>query len=82
MRVIYDKAQRLTRESGVKHHVDHTVPLQSPLVCGLHCEFNLQVITEKENKKKHNRWWPENAQRQSKLFDAPQPKQIQEEMPV
>ena len=56
MRVVYAEAQRLTRITGIQYDVDHVVPLQSPVVCGLHCEFNLRVITSDENKRKQNRW--------------------------
>lgn len=54
----YEEADRLTLESGVEYQVDHIVPLVSDLVCGLHCEANLQVITKYENILKGNRYWP------------------------
>ena len=38
--------------------VDHIVPLQSKIVCGLHCEFNLRPLSESRNKAKGNRHWP------------------------
>ena len=59
MRAIYAQASRLQRETGVKHHVDHVVPLQSAIVCGLHWEGNLQVLKAADNHAKLNRFWPD-----------------------
>lgn len=55
MRAIYAEAVRLTRETGIPHHVDHHYPLQSEWCCGLHCEANLKIMTAVENQRKKNR---------------------------
>lgn len=56
---IYAKASRLRVWLNSKFDVDHIVPLISDNVCGLHCEANLQILTEHENRVKSNTYWPD-----------------------
>ena len=51
-----DEAKRLTEETGVLHVVDHIVPLNHSLVCGLSVPWNLRVVPWRVNASKGNRW--------------------------
>ena len=46
---IYKEASNLSDRTGIRHHVDHIIPLSAG---GIHHPDNLQILTESDNLKK------------------------------
>lgn len=59
MAAMYGLAHKMSKETGIVHHVDHVVPLCGRNVCGLHIPINLQVLPASENMRKHNKFVPD-----------------------
>ena len=55
LQAVYDECKRLESETGIRHDVDHIIPLRGKNVCGLHVPWNLRAIPRTENQKKSNR---------------------------
>ncbi len=51
---IYEKCEAINKITGVKHHVDHIIPLQGKKVSGLHHYTNMQILTGIQNSRKNN----------------------------
>lgn len=56
VKALYAEARFLTRTTGVRHVVDHIVPLCRADVCGLTVHYNLRVITYQRNAAESNHW--------------------------
>lgn len=57
---LYWLARDLRATSGEKYEVDHIIPLKSPVICGLHVPWNLQILPESVNRVKQNNFEGDN----------------------
>jgi hypothetical protein len=56
IKAIYEECARLTRETGIVHHVDHQLPIAGKTVSGLHVHQNLQILMAEVNLAKSNKY--------------------------
>jgi hypothetical protein len=59
IKTIYRISQIMTAITGIKHHVDHIIPMQGVKARGLHHEDNLQVLRAVDNIRKKNKFKPQ-----------------------
>lgn len=65
---IYDLRARREKALGIPFEVDHIIPLQSKIVCGLHVEYNLRVIPKSVNQAKSNKFDDEHMEFRGELI--------------
>lgn len=56
-------------EGYARWSLEHLVPLQHPLVCGLHWHGNMEITELAHNMRKCNLYWPDMWETQVELFD-------------
>lgn len=56
LKELADHRDALTQKTGIRHQLDHIIPLSHPRVCGLNVPWNLCVLPASANARKTNAW--------------------------
>jgi len=64
LRRIRLKAQMLSIDTGIKHEVDHIIPLIHKKICGLNVPANVQILTKQKNRAKASRLCTKTQERE------------------
>ena len=56
IRELYAECKKISDSTGVKHQVDHIVPINGKTANGLHVLANLRIITAEENNRRSRIW--------------------------
>lgn len=64
---IYDLADQM-RSLGMSVQVDHTDPILSKAVCGLHTPANLRILPTRENIQKSNKFEPYGVDAEGNIY--------------
>lgn len=59
-RYLKEQCRYLEKITGIQFHVDHIIPIQGKLVCGLHVTENWQILEAYKNIIKRNKFNPED----------------------
>lgn len=54
--VLNNSRIELENTTGIKHNIDHIIPVIHPDVCGLSVPWNYQILTQEENVRKSNQF--------------------------
>lgn len=62
MMELHRRKLQVTEETGIRHQLDHIIPLNHPMVSGLNVPWNIQIVPHWHNANKGNRFNPEQLE--------------------
>lgn len=62
MMTLQRRKLEISAQSGIRHTLDHIVPLNHPMVCGLNVPWNIQIVPHWHNSRKSNAFHPDQLE--------------------